>query len=158
MPKTESKDKAGEFQVVSFKVDDKQYAIDITKIIEIIYYKKATPLPQSPEFIEGVVDLRNRVIPVLDLKKRLQLLSKTDRRPNHILIVRVHDKTIGIVVDEVQQVLSVDEGQIQAPQHIFKGTGSKHLRGVCKVNEQLLFILSPDTLLSGDEQARLEGI
>jgi purine-binding chemotaxis protein CheW len=158
MPKTESKDKTGELQIVSFRVDDKDYAVEISKIIEIIYYRAATPLPQSPEFIEGVVDLRGTVIPVLDLKKRLRLSSKTPASPNHILIVRFGDKMVGIVVDEVKEVLQIEEGQIQSPQTFIKGGGSKHLRGVCKVRDQLIFILSMDTLLSDNEQAQLQEI
>ena len=158
MPKTESKDRAGELQIVSFWVDDKEYAVEISKIIEIIYYKAATPLPQSPEFIEGVVDLRGTVIPVLDLKKRLRLSSKLTGSPNHILIVRFGDKMVGIVVDEVKEVLQIEEGQIQSPQKLIKGGGSKYLRGVCKVHDQLILILSLDRLLSDDEQAQLQEI
>jgi purine-binding chemotaxis protein CheW len=158
MPKTESKDKAGELQIVSFRINEEEYAVEISKIIEIIYYKAARPLPQSPAFIEGVVDLRGIVIPVLDLKKRLRLSSKNAGAPNHILIVRFGDKMAGIVVDEVKQVLLIDEGQIQSPQTFIKGGGSKHLRGVCKVHDQLIFILSLDTLLSDDEQAQLREI
>lgn len=158
MTKTDSKDKAGELQIVSFTIDDKEYAVEISKIIEIIYYKAATPLPQSPEFIEGVVDLRGTVIPVLDLKKRLRLSSKITGTPNHILIVRLGDKMVGIIVDEVKEVLQIEEGQIQSPQKMIKGGGSKHLRGVCKIHDQLVFILSIDTLLSDDEQAQLQEI
>ncbi|MBI3810827.1 MAG: purine-binding chemotaxis protein CheW [Nitrospirae bacterium] len=158
MTKTDGKDKAGGLQIVSFTIDDKEYAIEISKIIEIIYYKAATALPQSPQFIEGVVDLRGTVIPVLDLKKRLRLVSKTAGSSNHILIVRFGDKMVGIVVDDVKEVLQIEEGQIQSPQTYIKGGGSKHLRGVCKVHDQLIFILSLDTLLSDDEQAQLREI
>lgn len=158
MPKTDSKSKAGELQIVSFRVDDKDYAVEISKIIEIIYYKAATPLPQSPEFIEGVVDLRGTVIPVLDLKKRLRMPSKTAGLPNHILIVHFGEKMVGIVVDEVKEVLHIEEGQIQSPQTWIKGGSSQYLRGVCKVHDQLIFILSMDQLLSDDEQAQLREI
>ena len=158
MTKIESRGKTEELQLVGFRIDVKQYAVDIGRVIEIIYYKTATPLPQSPAFIEGVVDLRGIVIPVLDLKKRLRLPSTSTERPHHILIVRVQDKTIGMVVDEVKQVLQIDESQIQSPQKILKGAASKHLQGICKLNDQLVFILSLDTLLSGDEQAQLQGI
>lgn len=158
MPKTESIDKSGELQVVSFRIDDKEYAVHIGEIIEIIYYRAATPLPQSPDFIEGVVDLRGTVIPVLDLKKRLRMPSKTAGSPNHILIVHFKDKMVGIIVDEVKQVHRLEEAKIQSPQSFLTGIGSKHLRGVCKVHDQLIFILSIDTLISDDEQAQLGAI
>ena len=158
MPKTDSKTKAGELQIVSFQVDDKTYAVEISKIVEIIYYRGAMSLPQSPEFIEGVVDLRGTVIPVLDLKKRLRLSSKITGSPNHILVVRFGDKMVGIVVDEVKEVIRIEEAQIQSPQTFIKAGSSKHLLGVCKVHEQLIFILSMDTLLSDNEQAQLREI
>jgi len=158
MPKTESQEKSGELQVVSFRVDDKEYAVDIEKIIEIIYYRTATSLPEAPEFIEGVVDLRGIVIPVLDLKKRLRMSLRGETPPNHILIVHFREKMVGVVVDEVKQVLHVREEQIQSPQKFMAGTDSKHLRGVCKVDDHLVFILSIDALLSDDEQAQLGAI
>jgi len=158
MLRTEKKDKAGELKLVSFSVDDKDYAVEISKIIEIIYYKTALPMPQSPDFIEGVVDLRGTVIPVMDLKKRLALSSNAAGTPNHILIVRFGEKMVGIIVDEVKSVFQIDEGLIQSPQKLIKGGGSKHLRGVCKVQDKLFFILSLDRLLSDDEQAKLQEI
>jgi purine-binding chemotaxis protein CheW len=158
MPKTESTERSGELQVVSFRVDDKEYAVEIEKIIEIIYYRAATPLPEAPAFIEGVVDLRGTVIPVLDLKKRLRMVPRGESPPNHILIVHFKDKMAGIVVDEVRQVIHVVEDQIQSPQKFMAGTDSKHLRGVCKVDDHLIFILSIDALLSDDEQAQLGAI
>jgi purine-binding chemotaxis protein CheW len=158
MPGTESKNKTNELRIVSFRVDDREYAVDISRIIEIIYYKPATPLPASPEFVEGVVDLRGMVIPVLDLKKRLHLPPKNTAPPNHILIVRFKDKMIGIVVDEVKQVVQIDEGQIQSSQNFLERTGPKYLQGVCKLNDRLVFLLSLETLLTEDEQAQLNGI
>ena len=158
MPRTESKEKASELRVVSFQIDDREYAVDISKIIEIIYYKPATPLPQSPEFIEGVVDLRGTVIPVLDLKQRLRLPSKDTGRRNHILIVRFKNKMIGIVVDEVKQVVKIDERQIQSSHNIMEGAGSRYLQGVCKINDKLVFLLSLDSLMTDDEHAQLKEI
>jgi purine-binding chemotaxis protein CheW len=158
MQKTESKDKAGALKIVSFRVDDNVYAVEISKIIEIIYYRPTQAMPQSPDFVEGVVDLRGIVIPVLDLKKRLGLSSKNAGTPNHILIIRFGDKRVGIIVDEVQSVIQIEEAQIQSPQKFIKGGGSKHLRGVSKVDDRLIFILSLDKLLSDDEQAQLQEI
>lgn len=158
MTRAESKVGTGVMRLVSFQVDDREYAVDILKITEIIYYKPATPVPDSPDFVEGVVDLRGTVIPVIDLKKRLHLPSTTATRPNHILIVRFHDKMIGIVVDEVKQVVQIDEGEIQSSQNFMERANSKYLQGVCKINERLVFLLSLDTLLTDDEQARLKEI
>ena len=152
----EIRENADVTQFVNFRIDDRDYAIDIKKIVEIIYYRPATPLPQAPDFIEGVVDLRGTVIPILDLKKRLEMASVRAAAPNHILIMRINDKTIGAVVDEVKQVLRLKESQIQSPQNTVSGSGSKYLRGVTRLDDRLVFILSVDSLLSGEERSLLK--
>ena len=152
------KQKSVDLQLVSFWIDGKEYAIDLGKIVEIIYYRSATAFPEAPEFIEGVLDLRGVVIPVLDLRKRLKLSSGTPVESKHILVVRLREKMLGVVVDEVKQVIHIGEGDLQSPQNIVKGAGSKFLRGVCKVDDRLIFVLSFDSLLSDDEKAQLTRI
>ena len=152
------KQKSVDLQLVSFLIDGKEYAIDLGRIVEIIYYRSVTAFPEAPEFIEGVVDLRGVVIPVLDLRKRLKLSSGNPVESKHILVVRLREKMLGVVVDEVKQVIHVEEGDLQSPQNIVKGAGSKFLRGVCKVDDRLIFVLSFDSLLSDDEKAQLTRI
>ena len=146
-----------EGKFVSFRIDDRDYAVEIQKIVEIIYYRAATPFPQSPDFIEGVVDLRGMVIPILDLKKRLKIASSTSTPPNHILITRIKDTIVGVVVDEVNQVLKIRESQIQAPPNTVSESGLKYLRGVAKLNDRLIFLLSVDSLMTVNEHSRLKG-
>jgi len=74
---------------------------------------------------------------------------------SHILIVKLHNNILGVIVDEVKEVLHLDMNQVQAPQKIHKGSGSRYLTGVCKVGERLVFLLDLDALLTGDEQASL---
>lgn len=158
MPKNETKTKTESIQIVGFNIDDKEYAVDIKRIMEIIHYKDAVSLPNSPDFIRGVIDLRGTVIPVLDLKKRLALRCQSTKPPRHMLILRLKDKAVGMVVDQVNQVYRIDENMIQAPQKLLKSADTTFLRGVYRSEEGLVFILSVDTLLSADEQAQLEEI
>ncbi|MEK7825521.1 MAG: chemotaxis protein CheW, partial [Nitrospirota bacterium] len=83
MQSTEKKEKQYKRQLVNFRINNKDYALDIIKIIEIISFKDVTPIPKLPTFIEGVVELRGLVIPVIDLKKRLGLTLAAGGRPNH---------------------------------------------------------------------------
>lgn len=153
-----NKVKAAGLQLVSFWIDGKEYAVDLKRIIEIIYYRPAIALPEAPEFIEGVLDLRGKVIPVLDLRKRLKLLSSNPVESKHIIVVRSREKILGVIVDEVIQVTRVLEDEIQSPQTILKNSGSRYLQGVCKVDDRLIFILSLDSLLSDEERTQMEDI
>lgn len=152
-------------QVVTFTVGEEEYAIDIATIIEIIYFRKAVPIPQAPEFIDGVIDLRGRVIPVLDARKRLGLKDR-GAVPHHILVLRVeerdligrHEQVLGVVVDEVTGVTEIDEKRIQKPQDAYRTEGSGYLLGVCKMKDGILFLLDPGSLLTSEETAALGGI
>ncbi len=156
--KIDAKGKVKKIQVVSFLVNEMNYAIDIDRIHEIIYFKKATPLPQAPPFIEGVLDLRGTVVPIIDLKKKMGMTSDITTPSSHILIVKLLNNISGVIVDEVKEVLHLDENKIQAPQKIHKGPGSRYLTGVCKVGERLVFLLNLDALLTSDEHASLGEI
>jgi len=139
---------AVEQKYVGFLLAGREYAIDITRIVEIIYFQKATPMPDAPDFVEGVVDLRGKVIPVINFKKILLIHGLEDSKPDHILILRCQNKILGFVVDEVREVFQILDARIQSPQSVLKGKASKHLRGVIKLGNRMIFILSMDNLLS----------
>ena len=100
-------------QLVGFRLDDADYAIAITKIREIILMKPITRLPQVPPSIEGLINLRGTVIPIINLRKRFGLTSRPFDDETRTIVVTVHDKTIGCIVDEVTQVIRVSADQIQ---------------------------------------------
>lgn len=158
MQKTEKKEKEGSRQLVNFRIDRKDYALDINKIIEIISFKEVTPIPRLPSFIEGVVELRGMVIPVIDLKKRLGLTLASNVMPNHILIVKIHGTKIGIIVDEVKEVIGVEEGSIQSPPEFFKDKESEYLMGICKFKDRLILILDVECLFTRGEKDLLGEI
>ncbi len=145
-------------QVVTFSINEIDYAIDIGMIREIIYFKKTIPLPEAPPFIEGVLDLRGAIVPVIDLKKTIKMDSTANISPTHILIIKLGKYVVGIIVDEVKEVMRFDEDQIQSPQKIHRGRGARYLKGVVKVDEKIIFLLDLDAVLTRDEQALLNGI
>lgn len=165
MPKVQETIRPKELRVVSFQVNEREYAVDIAKVVEIIYFKPVTPIPQAPAFIEGVIDLRGAVIPIVDLKKRLGLASDPPAEqagPTHhsdyIVIVKIQDRLLGVVVDRVREVLQIEMEKIQSPHKIVQGKHSEFLAGVCKVEERLVLLLNIETLLSTEEKDRLGGI
>jgi purine-binding chemotaxis protein CheW len=145
-------------QVVTFTLNELDYAIDIGMIREIIYFKKTVPLPEAPSFVEGVLDLRGAIVPVIDLKKTIKMKRATNIPSTHILIVKLGQSVIGIIVDEVKEVIRFDKDLIQSPQKIHQGPGALYLKGVVKVDEQLIFLLDLDAVLTSDEQAKLSEI
>lgn len=142
------------FQCVSFLADGKEYAVEIGKVVEIIYWKKMTPVPGAPSVIEGVIDLRGEVVPVLDLKKLLLPYTDPSSSPRHIVIVSVHEKVIGFVVDEVRAVLRLEEEEIHPPPSF---GGSAFVRGVCRVDDRLIFLLDLESLIGVSDTQVLEG-
>jgi len=152
MQSIEKKERQHKRQLVNFRINNKDYALDIIKIIEIISFKDITPIPRLPTFIEGVVELRGLVIPVIDLKKRLGLTLVAGEKPNHILIVKIHGTKIGIIVDEVREVIGVEEGSIQAPPEILKDRESEYLMGICKFMDKLVLVLDIESLFTHDEK------
>ncbi len=158
MPNVQETTKSKELRVVSFQVNEREYAVDIAKVVEIIYFKSPTPIPKAPAFIEGVIDLRGAVIPIVDLKKRLELASDPAQHPDYILIVKIQDRHLGIAVDGVREVLQIEMDKIQSPHKIVRGSHSEFLAGVCKVAERLILLLDIETLLSTEEKDRLGEI
>ena len=156
--KSQVKGQSKLFQVVKFHINDIGYALDLQAVREIIYYRKATPMPEAPSFIEGVVDIRGRVIPVMDLKKKIGMEDESKTLPNHILILQPGQTLIGLIVDEVLEILQVREEQVQSPQKIHRGPGSRYLAGVFKIDDDLVFLLNLDTLFTRQEKESIDEI
>ena len=158
MPKVQETTMSKELQVVSFQVNEREYAVDIASVVEIIYFKPVTPVPKAPAFIEGIIDLRGLVIPIVDLKKRLELSTDLAMHSDYILIVKVQDRHLGIVVDRVREVLRIEMDKIQSPHKILRGKHSQFLIGVCKTADRIILLLDVETLLATDEKDRLGEI
>lgn len=134
-------------QLVSFRLADEEYGIEITKVQEIILLGEVTRIPQSPVFIKGLINLRSTVIPIIDLRLRfgLQEQSKTDEA--RIMVVNVRGKTIGLIVDAVSEVLRIQTAQIAPPPPTIAGLGRDYLTGLVKLEKRLLILLDVDKLL-----------
>jgi purine-binding chemotaxis protein CheW len=156
MAKLEKDTQFTELQIVAFKIGLEEYAIDIDSIIEIIAYKHPTPVPKAPDFIEGVVDLRGTVIPIIDLKKSLGMEGAVGQCAGHILVVKIRNTVVGISVGEVVEVVHIEEEKIQMPQHILKRGDARYLKGFCKISDRLVLLLDASALLTDNEKDLLE--
>ncbi|MHB1558249.1 MAG: chemotaxis protein CheW [Isosphaeraceae bacterium] len=133
-------------QLVGFRLDNEDYAIAITRIQEIILMKPITRLPQVPDFIEGLINLRGSVIPIVNLRKRFGLPAREVDDETRIIVVNVHDKTMGCVVDAVTQVMRINRDQIQPPPLSVMAVAHQYLSGLARLDDRLLIILDIDRL------------
>ncbi len=146
-----------EEQIVAFELDDEVYGVDIGRVQEIIRMTPITRLPKAPEFVEGVINLRGKVIPVVDLKRRFGLAGKATGRASRIVVFDTEGQTIGIVVDAVSEVLRVPAGAVEPPSPVATTIESDYVRGIAKLEARLIILLDLHKLFSWQEkQALLE--
>jgi purine-binding chemotaxis protein CheW len=138
-------------QLVGFRLDNEDYAIAITKIQEIILMKPITRIPQVPDFIEGLINLRGSVIPIINLRKRFGLAPREVDDETRTIVVNIHDKTVGCIVDAVTQVMRINRDQIQPPPLSVLAVAHQYLSGLARLEDRLLIILDIEKLF--DEQS-----
>lgn len=144
-----------EIQVACFTIGENLYAVDIMRIREIIRPQKLTSLPKAPPFVEGVINLRGSVLPVIDLRKRFDLPLREFDSSVRLLIVRVSKQLLGLVVDNVTEVITIPVKDIKPPPQVVGGIGAKYLVGVCLAKESLIILLNIDTILTAHEASEL---
>ncbi len=145
-------------QLVSFTIGKEQFGVDILMVQEIIRMAPITSIPNAPDFIEGVINLRGHIIPVIDLRKRLRLnpLADEDKSNTRILIINVQDRVTGFIVDAVSEVLKIPKSFIEPPPEIVvAGLKSQYIYGVCKLDERLLILLDFSKILQVEEIKKL---
>lgn len=148
----------GSIQLVSFRLDQEEYGIEITKVQEIILMGQITRVPQTPDFIKGLINLRSTVIPIVDLRLRFGLAQEKITDETRIMVVNVAGKTIGIIVDAVSEVLRIAQEQIAPPPPTVAGLGREYLTGLVKLEKRLLILLDIDKILGEEEAAMAEAI
>ena len=145
--------------LVTFKISSEFYGIDIMEVQEIISLPEITPIPNSPSFVDGVINLRGGIIPVVDLGKRFNFeikeLTEDEIRLRGIVIIKVEGMIIGVIIDQVNRVISINEDEIQPPPQVIAGIGSEYIEGVSKTDDNLLTILNVKKLFSKQELLQL---
>jgi purine-binding chemotaxis protein CheW len=143
-----------EVQLVLFELEDETYAIEIHQVREIIKLIDITPVPRTPTFIRGIINLRGKIVIVTDIKERFNL--KKNRQGTHIVIVDVDGNTFGIIVDDVSRVLRIMRDDIkETPSIITEKIHAKYAKGVVILDDKLVILLDPSALYSEDEFAEL---
>jgi purine-binding chemotaxis protein CheW len=144
-------------QFAVFSLGEEKYAVDIGVIKEIIRPVKITHIPRAPLFIEGVVDIRGDVIPVIEMRKRFEVEGKRELSPR-MIIVRIEDQWVGILVDTVTEVIRVPASEIKPPPRVMGGDAARYFGGVCSHNNDLVVLLNLNEILTGEEKISLRTI
>jgi purine-binding chemotaxis protein CheW len=143
---SQRKQNAGEAQIVVFKLGDEDYGIEIGQVREIIRKREITPMPRQPPYVEGVINVRGTIIPVVNLKKRFGLPLDASKHP-HTIIVESGDALIGMLVDAVSEVIRVPADQIHPTPSVTTGVDSEYLRGICRLGQRLVIYLDVERVV-----------
>lgn len=153
---------AEEIQLVVFKLKTDnlvcEYGVPIKKVQEIIPMTEPTRLPQAPDFVEGIINLRGKIIPIIDLKKRFGMEPSELTAETRSVVIEIEGQTAGIVVDEVSEVLRLSTDTIEAPPTVIGGITAEYLTGVGKVEDRLLILLDVDKILNDGEKKELTAV
>ncbi len=145
-------------QLVTFSTGDEEFGVDILKVQEIILPMAITKVPKAPEFVEGVINLRGKVIPVIDLRRRFGLKPKAQDKYTRIIVIEINQMIVGFVVDSISEVLRIPASTVEPPPAVVAGLESEYISGVGKLEDRLLILLDLDRLLSREDQEALQGL
>jgi purine-binding chemotaxis protein CheW len=141
-----------ELQVVVFILDKNYYGVHILQVQEIIKMTEVTKLPNTPDFIEGIVNLRGKIVPIMDLRKRFGLQEAATNENSKILILKLEEVQFGIIVDEISEVEKVPVSLIENPPKVVSGVRGEFISGIAKNNDRLLILLDIEKILTLEEK------
>lgn len=155
---TEPRSQDQELQFVVFSLVDEEFAIDIMQVKEIIKMASVTRLPQAPNYITGIINVRGEIIPVISLRQRFGIPRGEETSSTRIVIVESQGNSTGLIVDEVSEVLRLSQEAIEAPPQDVAGLRTEFIRGIGKIDGRILVILRLEKLLGSEEQLTIEAV
>jgi purine-binding chemotaxis protein CheW len=155
MEDTHKRQDAELIQLVTFSIGEEEFGVDILQVQEIIRTMEITKVPRAPEFVEGVINLRGKVIPIVDLRRRFGLATRDHDKHTRIIVIEINQMIVGFVVDSVSEVLRIPSGTVEPPPPVVSGMESEYISGVGKLQDRLLILLDLNKLLSSEEREAL---
>lgn len=145
-----------QLQFVSFLLGSEEYCVDIFEVQEIINLPTIKQIPGAPSFVNGIINLRGKIVPIIDFRKRLNLNVTEFTRHTRVVIVQVNNRVIGFIVDMVSGVFKIDEADIEVTPEVVTSVNVEFISGVAKLKDKLIIILDVDKILTSHEQNTLE--
>jgi len=140
-------------QLVSFNLGEEEYGVDILKVQEINRMLEVTQVPNVPEYVDGIINLRGKVIPIIDLRRRFGMERKEHDKNTRIVVVELNGKTVGFVVDAVREVLRIPKSVTEPPPSIVARVDAECITAVGKLDDRLLILLDLEKVLSSGDKA-----
>ena len=140
-------------QVATFHIGAEEYGVDISQIQEIIRMVEVTRVPRTPDFMDGVINLRGQLIPIVDLRTRFGMERVAPTKATRIIVTDIGTKRVGIVVDSATEVVTIPIESIEEPPEMIAGVGADYLQGVGKIGDRLVILLDL-TMVIADPQRR----
>jgi purine-binding chemotaxis protein CheW len=137
-----------ENQIVVFNLAGEQYGVHISKVESIIKMQAITKLPHAPRYVEGITNLRGRVVPIIDLHRRFDLNDKPSTADDRIIVVNTSGEDIGLVVDEVSEVLTINEQAVEPAPNITTTIDSSFITGIAKIDQRLVILLDLEKVIA----------
>jgi purine-binding chemotaxis protein CheW len=139
-------------QLVSFNIGTEEFGVDILKVQEINRMVDITKVPRSPDFVEGIINLRGKVIPIIDIRKRFNMELAEHDKNTRIVVVDIDGQVMGMIVDSVSEVLRIPASTLEPTPEVVTSVDSDYIRGVAKLEDRLLIYLDLSRILSGEER------
>lgn len=144
-----------ETQIVVFELGSEHFGVEIASVESIIKMQPITQLPHVSSFVEGVTNLRGKVLPVIDLRKRFGLAPQETDKNSRIIVVSLDQTEVGMIVDEVSEVLTVPAGVVEPVPAITSTVDSSFITGIAKLNQRLVILLDLHSILANEEKLSL---
>lgn len=144
-----------EMKVLIFEIKDELYATDITEVERILSYEKTTEIPDSPSFVEGVLNYEGNILPVISISKKFNIASKEVSDNTKIIVTKQGDKKYGFIVDLVCEVKDVNSSSIEDAPEIISGIANRYIRGFIKLKDKIIIYLDLKSILSEEEKLNL---
>jgi len=142
-------------QIVVFELGSEHFGVDIASVESIIKAQAITKMPQAPSYVEGITNLRGKVLPIINLRKRFNLSAQAMDKDSRIIVVSLAGIEVGMVVDRVSEVLTVPEQAVEPPPALATTIDSAFITGIAKLDPNLVILLDLDCILKSDEQTGL---
>jgi purine-binding chemotaxis protein CheW len=142
-------------QLVSFNIGDEEFGVDILKVQEINRMLDVTRVPNAPEYVDGVINLRGKVIPIIDLRRRFGMERKEHDKNTRIVVVELSGKVVGFVVDAVSEVLRIPKSVTEPPPPIVAGIDADYITAVGKLEDRLLILLDLEKVLTEQQMEKI---
>lgn len=141
--------------LVVFRMHGEDFGTDIANVVEVLEYREPVHVPRAPDFVEGVVPVRDSVLPIIDLRKRMEIPCGAPTADTRLIVVLIDDERVGLLVDSVLEVVHVTSDQVSAPPAFFRGVSAEYLQGLARVGERLVIVLRLERILTSQERIAL---